>query len=583
MGGYPLFRRQKSPSTRRLARTPASHPRRMVYAQVLGAALSLLAALPNLYAQEIQGVQGIGHPDAAQSSPLPPPTPPQDAPLLAPPTASTPAEAPLENLPQPKSMPQLSNAGSAPQIPMPQPEAIDQTFAINLATALRLAEARPLVIEAARASEVVAFAQLQRTRYLWLPDVNFGEDYQRHDGAQIRTTGEVAINSRNQFLAGAGVKTIFGLTDAIYAPLAAEQIDRARNFDVQAAQNDAQVAVTDAYFSVQQARGILGAYIDTESKANELVRKVRSLSSGLTAPIEVQRAEAALADLEQLTTLARQDWRVNSAALARVLRLNPGAVIVPLEPPHLQVTIIPLDEPVNQLIAEGLVSRPELASQQAIVRATAERLNEEKMRPFIPTVVVQPSSNPGNTLGAGIYGAGLVGQDPTWAGRSDWDFQLLWQLQNLGAGNVALVNERQGERQEANIQLLRLQDAISAEIVTARARVLAANTRVEQAQVGLVAAKASFEGNLKGLGETIRSGDQLQLTIRPQEATAALRALLQAYISYFSAVNDYNREQFRLYHALGYPAQSLAENQAWGEPQPCDCLAPASSGMPDKK
>src|SRR5262249_38912853 len=253
-------------------------------------------------------------------------------------------------------------------------------------------------------------------------------------------------------------------------------------------------------------------------------------------------------DLEQQTTLARQDWRVNSANLARVLRLNPGALIVPLEPPHLKVTIVPANETLDELIPEGLTNRPELASQQATVRAAIERLKQERMRPYIPTVVIQPSSTPGNTLGAGIYGAGLTGADPTWAGRSDWDFQLLWQLQNLGAGNIATVNERQGEQQQANIQLLRLQATVAADIVTAHARALSAATRVEQAQIGLVASQASFDGNLKGLGETIRSGNQLQLTIRPQEVTAALRQLLQAYISYYSSVNDYNKEQFRLYH-----------------------------------
>jgi outer membrane protein TolC len=287
--------------------------------------------------------------------------------------------------------------------------------------------------------------------------------------------------------------------------------------------------------------------------------------------------------LEQQTTVARQDWRISSSSLARVLRLNPSALVVPLEPPHLKVTIVSPGESLDQLIPEGLANRPELASREAVVRASMERLKQEKMRPYIPTVVVQPSANPGNTLGAGFYGAGLAGEDPTWSGRSDWDFQLLWQLQNLGAGNVALVNERQGEQQQANVQLLRMQDAVSSDVVQAHARLLAASTRVAQAQVGLVAAKGSFDGNLKGLGETIRTGNQLQLTIRPQEVTAALRQLLQAYINYYSSVNDYNREQFRLYHAIGYPAQSLADNQAWGEPQPCDGLASRPDDIPVRR
>ncbi len=152
---------------------------------------------------------------------------------------------PPQRLPEPGALPQLQRATTIPEVPAAQPEKIDQILDINLATALQLAGARPLMIQAAIASQTTAYAQLERTQVLWLPDINLGTDYQRHDGAQIRTTGEVAINSRNQFMAGAGAKAIFALTDAIYAPVAAQQVVRSRNYDVQAAKNDALLAVTD--------------------------------------------------------------------------------------------------------------------------------------------------------------------------------------------------------------------------------------------------------------------------------------------------------------------------------------------------
>ncbi len=156
---------------------------------------------------------------------------------------------------------------------------------------MRLADARPLVIEAARASELSEFGRWEKAQVMWLPDVYLGSDYQRHDGGQERTTGDVAINDRNQFLTGMGLKAVFGLTDAIYQPLAAQQVLRARNLQVQTAKNDALLAVTDAYFSVQQARGILAGYDDAVAKAKDLVTTVESLSQGLAAPIEVQRTK----------------------------------------------------------------------------------------------------------------------------------------------------------------------------------------------------------------------------------------------------------------------------------------------------
>ena len=471
-------------------------------------------------------------------------------------------------------LPEMSKVGGAPEISAAQPEQNDQTLPINLATAMRLADARPLVIQAALAGEMTVYGRLEKAQALWLPDLYLGSDYQRHDGGAQRTTGDVAINDRNQFLTGGGLKAIFGLTDAIYAPLAARQVYRARNYDVQAAKNDALLAVTDAFFSVQQSRGILAGYEDTVAKGRELVERIQSLAQGLAAPIEVQRAQTTLADLEQQTALARQDWRINSANLTRVLRLNPAAVVIPLEPPHLQVTVVPPDRSVDELIPQGLTSRPELASQQSLVRATVTRLKEEKMRPLIPSLVLQGAANPGDTLGAGYYGANITGKDATWTGRSDWDFQVVWQLQNLGAGNTGLVRERQGEERQAMVELFRIQDQVAAEIAQAVAQVQAAIARIKQAEYGLSAAEVSFEGNLKGVSETIRAGDQLQLVIRPQEVTAALLQLRQAYSNYYSSVNDYNRAEFRLYHALGYPAEQLTHCPAWGDPEPVNCQRP---------
>ncbi len=140
----------------------------------------------------------------------------------------------------------------------------------------------------------------------------------------------------------------------------------------------------------------------------------------------------------------------------------------------------------------------------------------------------------------------------------------MWQLQNLGAGNCALIHERMGEQRQALVELFRIQDQVAAEVTQAVAEVQAAAARIKQAEYGLSAAQVSYEGNLKGVSETIRAGDQLQLLIRPQEVTAALLQLRQAYSNYYASINDYNRAEFRLYHALGYPAQSLTCNSSLG-------------------
>ena len=130
---------------------------------------------------------------------------------------------------------------------------------------------------------------------------------------------------------------------------------------MQTAKNDALLSVALAYFDVQQARGILAGTLDSVAKARELARRVGALGRGLAPAIEVERVSTLLANLEQQAASARQDWRISSATLTRVLRLDPAAVVVPLEPPHLQVTLISPKETVDALIPVGLTNRPELA------------------------------------------------------------------------------------------------------------------------------------------------------------------------------------------------------------------------------
>jgi outer membrane protein TolC len=471
--------------------------------------------------------------------------------------------------------PALAEPRDVPGLRPAQPEETDRTLPINLATALRLADARPLIIEAARAAVETEYGLFQQARVLWLPSVYLGVDYQRHDGGQENIlTGQPIVGSRNQFLAGAGAQAVFALTDAIYSPLAERQLVRARNLEVQTAKNDALLSVASAYFDVQQARGTLAGTLDSVNRARDLARRVGALGRGLAPQIEVERVLALQANLEQQVASFRQDWRTTSSALNRVLRLDPAAVVVPLEPPHLQVTLISPKETVDALIPIGLMNRPELATQQAVVQATLLRLRQERMRPLIPSLVLQSNATPDATLAGGVYGTGTHDLNH-WTGRSDWDAEMVWQFKNLGFGNRGLVTQRRGEQRQALVELFRIQDLVADEVVQAHAQVEAAAVRVGRAEAEVKAALASYQGNLRGLGETVRAGELLVLVNRPQEVVAALQQLQQAYINYYTTANDYNRAQFRLFRALGYAAQSLACGNTLGPVIPVDPSRPA--------
>jgi hypothetical protein len=309
------------------------------------------------------------------------------------------------------------------------------------------------------------------------------------------------------------------------------------------------------------------------------------LSNELVPVVEVERAKNLLADLEQQMTSHRQAWRVASARLTQVLRLNPLAVVVPLERDHLQVTLIDPGRPLPDLHVIALTNRPELASHQAMVQAAVQRIRREKGRMFLPNVLINGFQTPDEMIQAGIFGLGVNDKMNQWVGRDDISFQLMWELEGLGIGNLARIKEQRGEQSRAIIDFLRTQDMVAADVTRAHADVQSAAERVTQANRSLRSGIAAFNGNFEGLQHTTRFGDVLVLVNRPQEVVFTLQLMKTAFDEYFTTVAEYNRAQFELFHALGYPANEITVARPPGSVEPVDTtrpdyLPPVGNGPP---
>jgi hypothetical protein len=126
---------------------------------------------------------------------------------------------------------------------------------------------------------------------------------------------------------------------------------------------------------------------------------------------------------------------------------------------------------------------------------------------------------------------------------------------------------------------------VAADVTRAQARVQSAAARVVQADRAMRTAIITFNGNYEGLQQTTRLGNVLVLVNRPQEAVFALQLLKLAFDQYFTTVAEYNRAQFELFHALGYPAQEVTSRLLPGQVQPVDTarppyLPPVGNGPP---
>ena len=116
---------------------------------------------------------------------------------------------------------------------------------------------------------------------------------------------------------------------------------------------------------------------------------------------------------------------------------------------------------------------------------------EEIARPLLPIVWLGFSG--GGFGGGSNLAPPLVGN---FAGRTDFDVRLYWSVLNFGAGNLALIREREAEVGQAIAErqrtINRVRDEVSASLADARANY----NQIEIARRELASADLGFHQDL---------------------------------------------------------------------------------------
>src|SRR5262249_14635597 len=108
---------------------------------------------------------------------------------------------------------------------------------------------------------------------------------------------------------------------------------------------------------------------------------------------------------------------------------------------------------------------------------------------------------------------------------------------------------RAAEHEVANLEKIRAQAQVAADVVAAYETRQAASRQIEEARQTLIEALDSLRLNFV----SIRQGAELPQATRPIEALQPIQALAQARLDYLDSVLAYNRAQFRLKRAIGQP------------------------------
>ena len=424
---------------------------------------------------------------------------------------------------------------------------------IDLATALRLADADNPTIGAARTLVLEALANQLAARVLLVPSLNSGISYHGHNGVLQRSSGKILSLSEQSLYIGAGAKAVAAesvsipgvniltqLTDAWFEPMAAHQGLIGARFHAQATANEILLDVATLYIQLLGNQTILEMQRLSESQVHDVVEITRHYAEiGLGRDSDANRAFSQWKRRRADVLKAEEELAVTAARLANRLNLDPSARLHAAGGPLSELELIDLSSDQRELLQVALRQRPDIAARAAAIGEAEFHYKQEIGRPLLPTLWLGFSG--------GAFGGGsnlvppLVGN---FAGRTDFDVRVYWTLLNMGVGNLSLIKERRARigqtaaEQSATINLAR--GEVSASLADARA----AHNEVTVARSELASAELGFKEDLE------RSRQNLG---RPIEVLNSLTLLAQARVNLIKALVHYDQAQFSLWVSLGSP------------------------------
>ena len=487
----------------------------------------------------------------------------------------------------PEIIPPSYPGGMYPGIPVTLPDVLNLAIMANL----DIARAN-LAVEQARVALFQAGAQ-------FLPNLSIGSTYVAHDGQIQNTAGNVQTVDRDSLFVGGGPSITLPLERALFGPLEARQLRDAALAGRARVTNETLLVIVDAYINVLRARRQLARLDEvldflTSEEFSELRGNAKSRSQGLLPlirsfvkegvpgglPSDQARVEADVVRRQAERIRALEDLRVASAELSRLLHLNAGYFLIPAEDYRWSIPAPGkpwYDQPVEVLITQGLMSRPELAENQALLAAAITRYRATQWRPFVPTLssglswggfgggppivnvrTTRVSTPGGGTANINTNVLGNSGIIANFGTRSDFDISLIWRLDNAGLGNLAQIRQAKLQTRQVELRQLQLQDLVVSDVVRTMERLQRAEQRVNVYSAGL------FDEKKRPTGAIYRSIALNFLRIKggqglPLEVLDSLRRLSDVLEGYANALTDLDRARYRLLLVMGLPPAGLLD------------------------
>lgn len=275
--------------------------------------------------------------------------------------------------------------------------------------------------------------------------------------------------------------------------------------------------VTDAYFALLKARGVVAADEDSlASRQSERDASQARLDNGSAARFDVLRADTALAQSRQALVAARADVRKAEAALNTVIGRPANIPVTPSDP-------VAVEAPAEKdPVAYGLANRPDVL---------VARLQRDSARQSLSATRV--GNAPTLSVGGELNGAARTFPADTL--RWSAGLTLSWNVFD-GFRNAGEIKSSQGAVQQAEATVQSTELAATQQVTDA---VIALETAAEQVRLGETTVAQATEARDVAVGRyQAGAGSQLEVTDAESQLHTAIVDLSNARYDLAQAKRD---------------------------------------------
>ncbi len=446
--------------------------------------------------------------------------------LLFPPTASLCA---LVLLLANRSDSRAQAAGSAGAVPK------DHAYPIDLPAALRLANARNLDIQIARERLEEAKANHQSAVELFLPWISPGAAYRRHEHRIQDVVGNIIDADKQSYSVGGTLTAQMDLGDAVYKSLAAKQLMRAADHALESQRQDSALAAAQGYFDLAKAKALVDVVKEALNISEDYQRQLHeAVGLGIAFKGDELRVQVQTERYQLALRQALEQQRVAAARLAQTLHLDSSVELDPQTTDLVPLTLVEPNVPLDSLVRQAVVSRPEPKQSQALEAAARDAMNGARYGPLIPSLGAQAF--------AGGLGGGKNDSTGSFGQSEDYFVGLGWRVGPGGLFDAGRVRASRARLESAKLGGVKIQHEIARQVVESHAHAQSLQDQL-----------ATTKQNLATASETLRlTRERKQFGVGiVLEDIQAQQELTRARSDYLTAIAEYDKAQYALGKAIG--------------------------------